>query len=157
MDKISPKYSLNDPIFLVKICISSESCENLTDETIYYRCRMTFGFLCRWRWYFEYLQAIVKVANPKRMVDIYFARMDPSMLLGNDFIEHRRAQLIRNRTKKIDKLVSTPFNDDLFGFTSQDRNLEIQKLRNDLEALERGEVTFPVLEDYINNIKKWIK
>lgn len=151
-----PAWSLNDPIWLVRICVSMQKYPNITDKTVYFRCRMTYDYLCRWLWYFEYLQARIKVANPRRVVNLYAARMDPKIRLGQEFVNYRRATLIKSRSRKLDELVNTPFDDDLFGFTSQEVNDRIRKLKSEVEALERGEITFPVLPDYVNEVKQWI-
>ena len=154
--KIKPQWSIRDPIWLVRIYVSMQKNPNITDETLYFRCKMTYDFLCRWLWYFEFLQAKIKVANPKRVVSLYVGRMDPKILLGQDFIENRRVQLLRSRQRKLNELINTPFDDDLFGFTSQDVNDRIEKIKLEIEALERGEITFPILPDFVNEVKKWI-
>lgn len=118
---------------------------------------MTHDELCRWLWYFEYLQARIKVAHPHRVVNLTAGRMDPKMRLGQEFIDYRRATLIRSRSRKLDELVSAPFNDDLFGFKSQEVKERINRIRDEIAALERGEVNFPVLPDYVNDVKQWIK
>ena len=153
---MKPKWSLNDPIWLVRIDVSMQNYTRLTDKVVYYRCRMTYDYLCRWLWYFEYLQARVKVAHPHRVVSLMIGRTDPKILLGQDFIDHRRAVLIKSRTRKLNDLVNTPFDDDLFGYKSQEVNERISRLKNEIEALERGEVTFPVIPDFVNEIKQWI-
>ena len=117
---------------------------------------MAYDFVMRWLWYFEYLQARIKVAHPHRAVNLYVGRMDPKILLGDDFINHRRVVLIRNKRRKLDELVTKPYIDDLFHFKSQEINERISNIKAEIEALERGEVTFPVLEDYVNEVKKWI-
>ena len=156
-EKIKPEWSLNDPIWFVRISVSMQKYPHITDKTIYFRCRMTHDELCRWLWYFEYLQARIKVAHPHRVVNLTAGRMDPKMRLGQEFIDYRRATLIRSRSRKLDELVSAPFNDDLFGFKSQEVKERINRIRDEIAALERGEVNFPVLPDYVNDVKQWIK
>ncbi len=157
MDSVKPLWSLNDPIWFVRLCVSLPNETSVNEATVYYRCRMTYDFLLRWLWYFEYLQARIKVLHPHRVVELTAGRMDPKMRLGKEFVEYRRATLLKSRSRKLKEIVSTPFNDDLFGFTSQSVNERINKLRDEIMALERGEITFPVLQDYVNNIKQWIK
>jgi len=152
----SPLWSLNDPIWFVRLCVSLKRDTNVNEATVYYRCRMTYDFLMRWLWYFEYLQARIKVAHPHRVVELTAGRMDPKMRLGQEFIDYRRAVLIKSRSRKLNELVNTPFDDDLFGFKSQEVNERISRLKSEIEALERGEVTFPVLPDYVNEVKQWI-
>ena len=156
-NNLKPAWSLNDPIWLVRIAVYMRNHSNIPDKTVYFRCRMTYDFLCRWLWYFEYLQARIKVAHPHRVVSLYVGRMDPKILLGQEFIDHRRVTLLQSRQRKLDKLVNTPYIDDLFHFTSQDVNERISKLKSEIDALERGEVTFPVLPDFVNDVKQWIK
>ena len=152
----SPLWSLNDPIWFVRLCVSLKRDTNVNETTVYYRCRMTYDFLMRWSWYFEYLQAKIKVAHPHRVVELTIGRMDPKMRLGQEFIDYRRAVLIKSRSRKLNELVNTPFDDDLFGFKGQEVNERISRLKSEIEALERGEVTFPVLPDYVNKVKQWI-
>ena len=155
-NSITPLWSLNDPIWFVRLSVSMERYTHISDATVYYRCHMTFDFLMRWLWYFEYLQARIKVAHPHRVVELTAGRMDPKMRLGQEFIDYRRAVLIKSRSRKLEALVNTPFDDDLFGFKSQEVNERISRLKKEIEALERGEVTFPVLPDYVNDVKQWI-
>lgn len=151
-----PLWSLTDPIWFVRIAVSMRNYPHITDKTVYYRCRMPYEFLTRWLWYFEYLQARIKVAHPHRVVNLTAGRMDPNMRLGQEFIDYRRAVLIKSRSRKLEALVNTPFDDDLFGFKSQEVNERISRLKKEIEALERGEVTFPVIPDYVNDVKQWI-
>ncbi len=153
---LKPEWSINDPIWLVRISISMLHYPNIPDKTVYFRCRMTYDFVCRWLWYWEYLQARIKVANPHRIVNLTVGRMDSKILLGQDFIDHRRVKLLQSRNRKLNELINTPFDDDLFGFKSQELKARISKLKSEIEALEHGEVTFPVLPDFVNEVKEWI-
>lgn len=153
---LKPEWSINDPIWLVRISISMLHYPNIPDKTVYFRCRMTYDFVCRWLWYWEYLQARIKVANPHRVVNLTVGRIDPKILLGQDFIDHRRVKLLQSRNRKLNELINTPFDDDLFGFKSQELKARISKLKSEIEALEHGEVTFPVLPDFVNEVKEWI-
>lgn len=155
-NEIKHEWSILDPIWLVKITVSLKSYGNIVDQTVYYRCRMPYNFMMRWLWYFEYLQARVKVKHPHRVVNLIVGRMNPQILLGQDFIEQRRVTLLKSRQRKIDKLVSSPINDDLFHYTSQDVREQINKLKSEIKALEAGEIIFPVIPDYVNNIKIWL-
>lgn len=155
-NSFNPLWSINDPIWFVRLSVSLEHYTNVNDATVYYRCRMTYDFLRRWLWYFEYLQARIKVAHPHRVVELTAGRMNPKMRLGQEFIDYRRAVLIKSRSRKLEALVNTPFDDDLFGFKSQEVNERISRLKKEIEALERGEVTFPVIPDYVNDVKQWI-
>lgn len=41
------------------------------EKVIYLRTGMDVDFAIRWRWYFDYLAALVKVHHPKRKVELY--------------------------------------------------------------------------------------
>lgn len=156
MEKLQLQWSLNDPIWLVRISVSLPRYTHIPDKTVYFRCRMSYDFVCRWLWFFEYLQSRIKVRNPRRNVVLYVARMNPEIRLGNDFIEYRRATLIKNRARKLKELTDKPVDSDLFGFAAQERAEKIEEVREQLAALERGEITFPVLPDFVNDVKEWI-
>ena len=155
MDEGAFTFNLDKPLFFCRISISLPITTNVAEETVYFRCRMTYDFTERWSWYFEYLAALLKIHNPKRKVWLDYGKMDPKMKLGKDFIEYRKVTMIRNKAKRIERLKTEPFLDDLFGFASKDRNAKITELQNDLKELEDGNVTFPVLKDYINEVKRY--
>lgn len=156
MEKIKPLWSLNDPIWFVRIAVSLATTTSITECVVYYRRGMTYNFVCRWMWYFEYLQARIKVAHPRRVVELLVGRENPNILMGQEFIDNRRATLLKNKSRKLDELANKPYIDDLFNFTSNDIKARMEKLKNEIEALERGEITFPVIDDFVNEIKKWI-
>ena len=156
MEQVKASWSINDPIWFVRISVSLPYNLTIVDDVAYFRCRMSYGFLMKWLWYFEYLQARIKVANPHRAVDLSCGRMDPKMLLGEDFVNRRRVTLIKNKRRKIDDLATKPFADDLFHFKSQEINEQINKLKNEVEALVDGQVNFPVIADFKNEVKRWI-
>lgn len=56
---------------VVKISVSSETNYSHIDDVVYYHSGMSADFVQRWLWFFEYLAARVKVANPKRKVVFY--------------------------------------------------------------------------------------
>lgn len=155
-NSVKPEWSLDDPIWLVRITVSMRNYPHIPEKTVYFRCRMTYNFLIRWLWYFEYLQARIKVKHHHRVVNLTAGRMNPKILLGQEFIDHRRVQLLKSRNRKLNELVNTPYDDDLFHFTSQDVNERISRLKTEIEALERGEIIFPVLPDFVNDVKQWI-
>ena len=156
METITETISIQDPIWFVRISVSMVNIPTITDEVVYYRRRMTYDFVWRWMWYFEYLQARIKTAHPRRVVELLVGRENPNVLMGQEFIEHRRATLLKSKNRKLDELANKPYIDDLFNFTSNDIKARMEKLKNEIEALERGEITFPVIDDFVNKIKKWI-
>ena len=45
-------------------------------EVVYYRRGMSIDFVIRWRWYFEYLAARLKVLFPREKVELLCGRID---------------------------------------------------------------------------------
>lgn len=124
------------------------------DEVIYYRNKLPMRIVSQWRWYFEYLAALVKVSNPKRKVELFIGPQ--TLLQGQEYIDARRVTLLRAKKSKMKQLKNTPINDDLFSFGQQEQDRKIQNVQGEIDALERGEFNYYVPPEYINAIKKWI-
>ena len=139
---------------VVKISISSETNYSLIDDVVYYRSGMSPDFVDRWLWFFEYLSARVKVANPKRKVEFYKGPQD--VMLGNEWHEYRRNVMMRTCNTKLKKLEKGVVNDDLFHFASQDNDKKISEVRTKLATLEKDEFPIPAFHEYINKIKNYI-
>ena len=139
---------------VVKISISSETNYSLIDDVVYYRSGMSPDFVDRWLWFFEYLSARVKVANPKRKVEFYKGPQD--VMLGNEWHEYRRNVMMRTCNTKLKKLEKGVVNDDLFHFASQDNDKKISEVRTKLASLEKDEFPIPAFHEYINKIKNYI-
>lgn len=139
---------------VVKISVSSETNYSLIDDVVYYRSGMSPDFVDRWLWFFEYLSARVKVANPKRKVEFYKGPQD--VMLGNEWHEYRRNVMMRTCNTKLKKLEKGVVNDDLFHFASQDNDKKISEVRTKLASLEKDEFPIPAFHEYINKIKNYI-
>ena len=44
------------------------------DKVVYYRGQISIDMLEKWRWYFEYLAARIKVKHPRRKVELTIGR-----------------------------------------------------------------------------------
>ena len=139
---------------VVKISVSSKTNYNLIDDVVYYRSGMSPDFIDRWLWFFEYLSARVKVANPKRKVLFYKGPQD--VMLGNEWHEYRRNVMMRTCNTKLKKLEKGVVNDDLFHFASQDNDKKISEVRTKLTSLEKDKFPIPEFPEYINKIKNYI-
>lgn len=64
-------YRIMEKRCVVKIAVSSETDYYHIDDVVYYRSGMSPDFIERWQWFFEYLAARIKVANPRRKVEFY--------------------------------------------------------------------------------------
>lgn len=140
---------------VVKITIGDENDYFRVGEVVYYRSGMTPDFVVRWLWYFEYLQALIKVHNPKRHVSM--TRGPQNILLGKEWHEHRRLSLLKSRQQKLKKLQIGVVDDDLFHFKSQDNEKKIDQVKKQIEDLERDEYPIEEFPEYINKIKKYVK
>lgn len=137
----------------VKIVIYS-GC--LAEETIYYRYDMPMRIVEKWKWYFEYLAAIVKRANPRRKVELIICAQQ-DCLCGVDYVSERTKTLLRAKNIKLKKLRIGEIEDDLFSMAKADNEAKIESVRREIEALERGEFNYYVPPIYINKIKLYTK
>lgn len=139
---------------VVKIYVSSKTNYSLIDDVVYYRSGMSPDFVDRWLWFFEYLSARVKVANPKRKVVFYKGPQD--VMLGDEWHEYRRNVMMKSCTTKLKKLEKEVINDDLFHFASQDNERKIEEVKAKFSSLERDEFPIPAFPEYVNKIKNYI-
>ena len=139
-----------------QICVKITIYKGCNDgEVIYYRNKLPMLIVEQWRWYFDYLAALVKVCNPRKKVELTICAQ--TLKQGHEYIEEKTKTLLRAKKSKLKKLQNTPVNDDLFGETMVEHNRKIQVVQNEIDALERGEFNYYVPPTYINKIKKWIK
>ena len=139
---------------VVKISISSETNYSHIDDVVYYRSGMSPDFVQRWLWFFEYLSARIKVANPKRKVEFYKGPQD--IMLGSEWHEYRRGVMMKSCNTKLKKLQKGVVDDDLFHFASQDNDRKISEVKSKLASLENDEFHIPDFPEYINKIKNYI-
>lgn len=139
---------------VVKISISSKTNYSHIDDVVYYRSGMSPDFVQRWLWFFEYLSARVKVANPKRKVEFYKGPQD--IMLGREWHEYRRGVMMRSCNTKLKKLGKCVVNDDLFHFASQDNDRKISEVKTKIASLEEDNFPIPDFPEYINKIKQYV-
>lgn len=125
------------------------------DEVIYYRNKLPMQIAEKWRWYFEYLAALVKVNNPKRKVELTICAQN--LLQGDEYIKAKSKTLLRAKKSKLNKLKNTPLQDDFFGFTKHKYDDKIKAIQSEINDLENGKFKYYVPPIYINKIKTWIK
>lgn len=138
-----------------KICVKINLYKGCwVEEVIYYQYALPLRIVERWKWYFEYLAALVKVHNPQRKVELVICVQEHKCV--EDYISERTKNLLRAKKIKL-KRTRTGIEDDLFGLAKAEREKQIDEVQREIEALERGEINFYVPEKYINKIKNWIK
>lgn len=139
-----------------QICVKIIIYKGCNDgEVIYYRNKLPLWIIEQWRWYFDYIAALVKVNNPRRKVELIICAQ--TLKQGQEYIEEKSRNLIRAKETKLKRLENTPVQDDLFNYAKDEREKKIQAVRGEINALKRGEFNYYVPVTYINKIKKWIK
>lgn len=136
-----------------KIAISMLQNPGIPEEVVYYNGNLPLDMCVRWKWYFEYLASLVKVANPKRRVEFYCGRQN--LPLGQDYIEVKTKTLLKGKRSQLSKL-DKQVDDDLFGFTSEAREKKRQRILKEIEELESGVFRYYVPPVYINKLRKWL-
>ena len=126
------------------------------EDVIYYRYNLPLRIVERWKWYFEYIAALVKVHNPQRKVELVICSQN-EVLCGDDYISEKTKSLLRARKIKLKQTLAGRFEDDLFGFAAAERKELTDKITQEITALERGEFNYYVPAVYINKIKQYIR
>lgn len=124
------------------------------DRVVYYRNKLPMRLISKWRWYFEYLAARIKVKHPRRRVELTICAQ--TLLQGQEYIDSKRETLLRAKRSKVKKLESTAVSQDLFGFGQREQDEKLEAVREEVEALERGEFNYYVPVENINEVKEWI-
>lgn len=146
------------PEFTVKITVTGYR-SHLVEETVYYRYKVPFEHTIRFRWYFDWLAALVKAGHPHRTVRLEILRRDEnSVLCGEDFLKKALPDKIKALKAKItaerNKASRTA---DLFGFAGEKADEKIRAYQERISAYEKGEYDGYVPPTYINRVKKWIQ
>lgn len=147
-------YRIMEKRCVVKIAVSSETDYYHIDDVVYYRSGMSPDFIERWLWFFEYLAARIKVANPRRKVEFY--KGPQTIKLGREWHEYRRGVMMKSRTTKLKQLEKGVVDDDLFHFKSEDNERKKAEVKAQLESLKRDEFPIPEFPEYINKIKEYL-
>lgn len=139
-----------------KITISETWSYHQVRSTIYYRSGMSPDFVVRWRWYFDYLAALVKVHNPHRNVVIRCDVLPDDMLLGKEWHEYRRNTMLQTARRKLAQLEKADVSIDIFGFAQEDHARDLASQKALVEALEADTYPIPDFPSYINRIKEFL-
>lgn len=124
-------------------------------EVVYYRYALPLRMVTKWRWYFEYLQALIKICFPREFVEL---SIEPqSVLCGVDYIEKKSESLLKYKRARLKRECDKVVNDDLFGYTSAIKKQKIESLTNEIDQLENGVFEYYVPVTYINKVKSLLK
>ena len=139
---------------VAKIAVSDETNYCHIVDVVYYRSGMSPDFINKWRWFFEYLAARVKVAHPKRKVQLYIGPQN--CIVGKEWHDYRRGVMLKSRKNKMKKLEKGMIDDDLFHFARQDNDKKIADIKRQIDSLENDTFEFGEFPEYINKIKEYI-
>lgn len=144
-----------EPIMVIRIDVSMLNEPQVVEEVVYYRADLKMSRTLRWKWYFEYLAARIKVKHPKRTVRLQIIQKSADLKLGDEYIAQKSRTLIKAKRAQIAKL-ENDHTTDLFSFAELDRADKICRLRKEISALERGEFPYYYPFESKNVIKQWI-
>lgn len=145
---------ITEPLMCVKIGISLPCYPGIVDDVVYYRYKQPMTLVLRWRWYFDYLCALIKSKHPRRWVYLTICRQE--VPCGRDYIDSRVPTLIRGKKAIITKIKNRIIDNDLFSFGINERDEKMARTEEEIKALERGEFNYYVPPTYINKIKEWL-
>lgn len=145
---------IHEPLMVVRIDVSMER-YHIVEDVVYYRAKMPMNLVLRWRWFFEYIAARVKVKHPRREVRLSIMHQSEELKVGADYIADKKITLLRAKRGQIKKLQSQTEN-DLFGFAEDDRLEKINRIQGEVSALENGKFNYWYPVEYKNHIKQWI-
>lgn len=138
------------PGIAVKITLYNGCCP---EHVVYFRYNLPMHIVEKWKWYFEYLAALVKIHKPRQKVELRISVQE--VLCGSDFIREKTKNLLRARKIKLKKTRTGLVDDDLFGFNAAEKEATEKSIIAEIEALERGEYHGYVPPTYINRIKEF--
>lgn len=87
-------------------------------RVVYYRNKISVDQSVRFRWYFEYLAARIKVKHPRMRVQLMMGSQ--TLFQGEEYVQKKIKDLLRAKKGKVKKLQAATVVQDLFGFGLQD-------------------------------------
>lgn len=137
--------------YYVKITIYKHG---IGDKVVYYRNKLPMFLIEKYRWYFDYISARVKVNNPRCKIVVSIGPQD--LLQGVEYVEKKVKSLLKAKVSLLNRLKKGVVEDDLFCFKSKSNNDKIEHLEKEIEALENGEFNYYTPPTNINIIKLYI-
>lgn len=146
---------IKEPNMIVRIDVSMERYQHILEEVVYYRAGLPMRMTLRWKWYFEYIAARIKVKHPKRQVKVTIIQQPSDLKVGSEYIREKTRNLLRTKYAQVRKLQKGT-DTDLFDFAGEDRRNKIDRLQSEIAYLESGRFPYYYPVEYKNIVKKWI-
>lgn len=146
---------MNPLNYIIKINLYGEGdTEHQVDKVVYYRYDFPCMMVYRWRWYFEYIAALVKVHYPHRKVELIIKQNSEGYLAGQDYIEKKTKTLLSSLRSQLTRLEKGAVQDDLFNTVAEKNEAKKERIRKEIADLESGVFTRYVPGTYKNIIKE---
>ena len=128
----------------VKISISYNYYGSI-DEIIYFRYGININTFSRWKWYFEYLVAKIKINYPKSKV--FFEYGEQNLIFGNEYILKKKKDLLIRKEINLKKIEGDK---KLMLFEDELSTIKKNRLIQEIEDLKNNKFNFYIPCDYIN-------
>lgn len=146
---------MNPLNYIIKINLYGEGdTEYQVDKVVYYRYDFPYMMVYRWRWYFEYIAALVKVHYPHRKVELIIEQNSEGYLAGQDYIEKKTKNLLSSLRSQLTRLEKGVVQDDLFNTVAEKNEAKKERIRKEIADLESGVFTRWVTSTYKNIVKE---
>ncbi len=152
---------IHKPVFSIRITIGLPNKPGSVDETVYWRYRLPMDMMLRWKWYFEYLAARLKVEHPRREVrlDIINITNDTDnrggSLCGDDYVRWSLPRRLAAKRRELGKYTKD-YPQDLFGLKDAENAKKAAKIKKQIADLEAGVYNAYVPPVYVNKLKKYL-
>lgn len=145
--------TLYDKKYNVKIEAYHKIETYIVDEVVYFRYKMPYRLIIKWRWYFEYLTAVLKKNNPRQKFRLVIG--EATKPLGDDYIKSHLPSKLKGRYIALKKAQAAVPDLDLFGFGEKEKSERVERIKREIERLEQGIWEYERFDTYINRIKKY--
>lgn len=116
------------------------------DEVIYFRYGININTFSRWKWYFEYLVAKIKINYPKSKV--LFEYGEQNLIFGNEYILKKKKDLLIRKEINLKKIEGDK---KLMLFEDELSTSKKNRLIQEIEDLKNNEFNFYYIpSEYIN-------
>ena len=115
------------------------------DEVIYFRYGIDINTFSRWKWYFEYLVAKIKINYPKSKV--FFEYGEQNLIFGNEYILKKKKDLLKRKEINLKKIEGDK---KLMLFEDELSTSKKNRLIQEIEDLKNNEFNFYIPNEYIN-------
>lgn len=146
--------SLFDKRYNVKIEAYHPVESHIVDEVVYWRYKMPYRLIIKYRWYFEYLVGLLKVSHPRQKFRLIIG--ETTIPCGDDYIQSRIPSKLKGRYIALKKAQNAIPDLDLFGFAEKEKSERVERIKREIERLEQGHWDYEILDTYKNTIKKYL-